>query len=119
MTEDKKTVLVVEGDGAVRNVCARMIEEMGYNTIPACNGQEAVDMYRDADGVLMGCDMPEKNGLEALAEIRAEDKDIPIIMMSGDMTDEKIEYFKEHNATDYLEKPFETSDLRAKLKQYI
>ena len=84
---DGRTVLLAEDD--VRNIFAlsSVLEPLGVTLEIARNGQEAVDRLaeREVDLVLMDIMMPEKDGLAAMREIRAQRhlQDLPIIALTA------------------------------------
>lgn len=67
------SVLLVEDQPLNRRMLQSVLTTLGYAVVTACNGQEAVEAYRGAryDLVLMDCQMPVMDGLEATAQIRA------------------------------------------------
>ena len=112
-----KTLLIVDDEISIRDLYSQVAERSGYNPLTAENGEQAVEQASSADFILMDCDMPIMDGLEALAAIRAQDKIKPIIMMTGLPSEEREAEFQRLGA-DYLAKPFNLKDLLEKLEQY-
>ena len=80
-------VLVVDDDEGVRQLLVMILQQSGYDVLWACNGLEALMVYSSYrahfDLVLTDIDMPQMNGLELVARIRASDPFRKILLMSG------------------------------------
>ena len=79
------TILVVDDDIQVLEVMSEMLRLEGYTVSVAENGRQAVDQIRDHrfDLVITDLIMPEKEGLETIADIRKHHRLMPIIAISG------------------------------------
>lgn len=112
---DGRTVLLAEDD--VRNIFAlsSVLEPLGVTLEIARNGQEAVDRLaeRDVDLVLMDIMMPEKDGLAAMREIRAQRRlqDLPIIALTAKAMPDDRERCLQAGANDYIAKPIDVDKL--------
>ena len=80
-------VLVVDDDEGVRQLVVMILQQSGYDVLWACNGLEALMFYSSYrsrfDVVLTDIDMPQMNGLELAARIRASDPCKKILLMTG------------------------------------
>lgn len=115
-------VLVADDSGIMRKIIIRSLKAVGVSDIvEAANGQEAIDAYKASpvDLILTDWNMPEKSGLEVVTEIRALGSQVPIIMVAT--RSQKGQWFAAIQAgiNDYLTKPFEADDLRAKLDKFV
>jgi two-component system chemotaxis response regulator CheY len=74
-------VLVIDDDSRQRGQIDRALTGAGYGVILACDGQQGMDAYRSrhADIVVTDLVMPEKNGVEFLAELRASFPAVPVV----------------------------------------
>ncbi|WP_313442724.1 response regulator [Stenotrophomonas sp.] len=112
---DGRTVLLAEDD--VRNIFAlsSVLEPLGVTLEIARNGQEAVDRLaqREVDLVLMDIMMPEKDGLTAMREIRAQRhlQDLPIIALTAKAMPDDRERCLQAGANDYIAKPIDVDKL--------
>lgn len=112
---DGRTVLLAEDD--VRNIFAlsSVLEPLGVTLEIARNGQEAVDRLaeREVDLVLMDIMMPEKDGLAAMREIRAQRhlQDLPIIALTAKAMPDDRERCLQAGADDYIAKPIDVDKL--------
>ena len=71
------------------------------------------------DCIITDIKMPGKTGIEGLKEIRAIDPQVSIIMLTGFGSLETAQEAIRHGATDYLQKPFNTKELREVVARYI
>lgn len=80
-------VLIVDDDAAVARLAARMLETYGHSTLLAASGVEALMVYSSyaerLDLVLSDLEMPQMDGLELVARIRARDPNAKVILMTG------------------------------------
>ncbi|PJL07058.1 response regulator [Stenotrophomonas maltophilia] len=112
---DGRTVLLAEDD--VRNIFAlsSVLEPLGVTLEIARNGQEAVDRLaeREVDLVLMDIMMPEKDGLAAMREVRAQRhlQDLPIIALTAKAMPDDRERCLQAGANDYIAKPIDVDKL--------
>ncbi|HEX7037520.1 MAG TPA: response regulator [Pseudomonadales bacterium] len=78
-------ILVIDDDASVREVVSEMLKLEGYDVTIAANGREAIRLL-DAlrfDLVITDLIMPEKEGIETIAEIRRTHARLPILAISG------------------------------------
>jgi two-component system chemotaxis response regulator CheY len=77
-------------------------------------------MFAEAkyDLVLTDWNMPGKNGLEVIQEIRKSNKDVPIIMVTTEAEKTRVMEAIQAGVSDYLVKPFTAETLRAKLEKF-
>lgn len=78
-------ILVIDDDASVREVVREMLELEGHAVTMAENGQEAMSKLTGGgfDLVITDLIMPEKEGIETIAEIRRRSSAIPIVAISG------------------------------------
>ena len=96
------------------------LENEGYDVITGSDGMEAVELAGSGNPDLIVLDlmMPRLDGLEACGKIR-EFSDVPIIMLTAKADDmDKLLGF-EHGADDYLTKPFNILELKARIKALL
>ena len=113
-------ILVVDDDKEIVNAIEIYLKREGYNIIKAYNGIEALEKVADNEIHLIILDimMPEKDGIETLAEIR-KTKTIPVILLSAKSEDyDKISGL-DTGADDYITKPFNPLELIARVKSNI
>ena len=113
-------IAVVDDEAlVVKGIRFNLLNE-GYEVLTGSNGLEAVELARDPDVALMILDvmMPELDGMAACARIR-EFSQIPIIMLTAKTEDmDKLMGF-ESGADDYLTKPFNILELKARIRALL
>ena len=113
-------VLVADDSSTMRKIILRSLQAVGVTEVTeAADGSEAVAMFNpgDFDMVLTDWNMPGKTGLEVVEEIRAQDKDVPIIMVTTEAEKGRVMQAIQAGVSDYLVKPFTADTLREKLEK--
>ena len=115
----RRKVLVVDDEPDILEVLKDRLEAYGFVVVTANTGREALQRLSGEafDGMFMDIKMPEMNGMEALQEIRKTNRSIPIIMITTSTTKEAAITALAKGANDYLLKPFEWEELRAKIER--
>lgn len=103
------TILIAEDAAHVRRVCKVILEEHGFRVLEAENGLEAVSQYvtRRPDMIVLDINMPELDGLSALARIRQFDPEARVIMLTAAGDQDKVLAAIRAGARDYVVKPFQ------------
>ncbi len=82
-----KKILVIDDEPDMVTFLSTLLEENGYDTIPASDGEEGLEKARTQKPDLVSLDllMPNKSGFKMFRELRKEEglKDIPVIMVTG------------------------------------
>ena len=113
-------ILVVDDEALLVKGIRFNLQNEGYDVITGSNGLEAVQLAKDPNVALIILDvmMPEMDGLTACAKIR-EFSDVPIIFLTAKSDDmDKLMGF-DHGADDYLTKPFNILELKARVKALL
>jgi PAS domain S-box-containing protein len=117
------TVLVVDDEKNVRMVAVQMIERLGFETLEASDGQEAVEVFRkhadDINCVLLDLTMPRMNGGEACLEILGIRDDVAIVLSSGYGRSELLERFDGYGLAGFIQKPYKLAKLRKILQEVL
>ncbi len=113
------TVMVVEDHDDIRELVQRQIERYGYEVLSAANGRQALQVlqFNRVDIILLDLLMPEMNGYEMLAALRADENfsQIPVIVISAFNDLDSIERCIELGADEYLPKTYNPALLKARL----
>jgi CheY-like chemotaxis protein len=114
-------ILLVDDDDHFRTMLRITLQRLGYTVSEADNGSKAINMYRQEpyDAVFMDLIMPEKEGIETIAEIRRERPDAKIIAMSGGgrmNANDILSVAKAMGANQALAKPFSNESMMRALK---
>ncbi|NCO37125.1 MAG: two-component system response regulator [Armatimonadetes bacterium CG_4_10_14_3_um_filter_66_18] len=113
----KYRILVVDDDPRTRAAVVEIVRALGHETEVAADGVGALAMVKlDIDLVLTDLNMPGMDGFEVIRRIRqdAETADVPIIMITGLADEENRLRAVEVGANDFIGKPFNVTELRAR-----
>ncbi len=113
-------ILVVDDEELLVKGIRFNLQNEGYQVVTGSNGSEAIELAHDPEVRLIVLDvmMPEIDGMEACRRIR-EFSDVPVIMLTARTLDmDKLMGF-EHGADDYLTKPFNILELKARIKALL
>ncbi len=111
-------VLVVEDEKDLNSIiCSKLVKE-GYNVDACYDGQAALD-YMEAenyDGAIMDIMIPNKDGITVLREMRHAGIQVPVLFLTAKTETQDIVRGLDAGASDYMTKPFEFSELMARLR---
>lgn len=113
------TILIVDDEPYNVDYLEQELDDLGYATISAVNGQDALDKIRSQspDLVLLDIMMPIMDGFSVLKQMKedAAIRDIPVIIISANNDLESVVKGIKQGAEDYLPKPFEPTLLQARI----
>ncbi|MBV9322714.1 MAG: response regulator [Chloroflexi bacterium] len=109
-----RTILIVEGNSANRQSTARLVESLGYASVQCPGIGAAMKQLEDQDPefVLLGFDLDDAAGLDALTRLREQEPDLSVIMLTADLWDSRAAEAMRKGAIAYLARPFGADDLR-------
>lgn len=116
-----KTCLLVDDSSVVRKICRKIVEELGFAAVEACDGKDAMDKCNESipDVILLDWNMPVMDGLEFLKSYR--DKQIEhgtvVIFCTTENDITKIMTAMEAGANEYIMKPFDADIIKSKFEQ--
>jgi two-component system, OmpR family, response regulator MprA len=111
-------VLIVDDDRALRDALRRALVLAGYETVPVETGEAALaEIARsEPDAVVLDIGLPDVDGLEVCRRLRGSGKRVPVLMLTArDAVSDRIDGL-DAGADDYLVKPFDVGELRARLR---
>ncbi|TWT90471.1 Chemotaxis protein CheY [Pseudobythopirellula maris] len=114
-------VLVVDDSSTMRKIIVRSLNDVGVpGAIEAIDGEEAIGIFKpgEFDLVLTDWNMPRKNGLELIQEVREQDPNVTIIMVTTAAEKSRMLEAIQAGVSDYLVKPFTADSLREKLDKH-
>jgi diguanylate cyclase (GGDEF)-like protein len=113
------SVLVAEDSLVIRAVLVEQLRSRGYRVLEAGDGEQALAACQRErpDVVLLDVEMPQLDGHAVLAGIKADPRlaDIPVVFVTARVTTEDVVEGLRLGAHDYLRKPFEPSELLARV----
>jgi two-component system alkaline phosphatase synthesis response regulator PhoP len=118
---NRKLILVIEDDAAIRQGLVDALQFEGYRTLEAHRGDAGLDMARsvDCDLVLLDLILPGGDGLEILEEVRAVRPTLPVIILTARGAEEQRVKGLRLGADDYVVKPFSIIELLARIQAVL
>jgi len=119
-----KNILIVEDSKAIRSMIRVSLEESGgFYAVEAGNGFEALKALptRRFDLIITDINMPDINGLELIGFVKSNPayRDIPLVIVSTEKTDEDVKRGLALGAAGYVVKPFSKADLMAAVGKVV
>ena len=112
------TVFIVDDDLAVRDSLALMLGLLGYATAAFESAEAFLSAWRDdwAGCIVADLRLPGKSGLDLQADLRVRGSRLPFVIITahGDVPSARAAF--QSDAVDFLEKPFDETDLRERVK---
>jgi two-component system response regulator MprA len=114
-------ILIVDDDRALRDALRRTLTLAGFEPVTAASGPEALDAIaaHEPDAVVLDIGLPGIDGLEVCRRLRASGDRVPVLMLTArDAVEDRIEGL-DAGADDYLVKPFDVGELKARLRALL
>jgi two-component system response regulator AtoC len=114
-------VLIADDDSAIRELLQTFLEEENYKVSAASSGQEALDSLKNGgyDLVLLDMRMPGMTGLDVLKQLREEQGELPVILMTAHGSPNIAIQASSLGAYGYITKPFELDDVLHQVQRYF
>ncbi len=110
--DNTRSILIVDDEASMRKNISDLLSPLGYQILEAGNGDAGMMMFvqKKPDIIILDINLPGKNGLEVLKEIRKISVETPVIVFTAFGTSERAIEAMKIGAFDYLEKPFELDE---------
>lgn len=119
-------VLIVDDSNSMRAVIKKIISISGFKIdqyIEAGNGKEALEALADnwVDVIVSDINMPEMNGFELLERLKKDNllKDIPVIIITTESSEERMQYAFNLGVKGFIKKPFLPEEIKKILYEVI
>lgn len=123
LEKGNERILIVDDEDVVRETASKSLQSLGYITLCAGNGEEALDMIESEkepfDLVVLDMVMPVKNGEETIEEIKDRYPKLPVIIATGFSPEGTAQRLLMKGASAILEKPFKIAELSAAIRQAL
>jgi DNA-binding response OmpR family regulator len=120
---NKKRILLVDDEKDLVETVTFRLEAMGYEVIPAYDGQEGLDKAKKQkpDLIILDLMLPKMDGYKVCRLLKFDEKykHIPILMFTARAQEADKKTGQEVGADDYITKPFEPQALLAKIKELL
>ena len=117
----RANVLIVDDSNVARTLTAHIVKKMGYDVITAENGDSCLELLlkTPVDLLLLDIHMPGKSGMDVLSYMKANEMDVPVIMISGSGDIEQAVQSLNMGAYNYLLKPVDPEKLEVTVKNAL
>jgi len=117
-----RQILVVEDNERNMRLFCDVLQASGYRTLEATTGESAVELALEhgPDLVLMDIQLPDIDGVEALARLRADERaaSLPVLALTAQAMEGDRERFLAAGFDGYLSKPVDIAEFVATVKRY-
>ncbi|HST78165.1 MAG TPA: sigma-54 dependent transcriptional regulator [Verrucomicrobiae bacterium] len=115
------TVLIIDDETAIRESLETLLEFEGYAVQSAETGEEGLAKMGETpfDLVLLDFALPDRNGLEILADIRSRDPQLAVIMITAYGTVDNAVRAMQNGATNFIQKPWDNEKLLADVRAAV
>jgi len=123
-----ETVLIVDDEDIILDVSQKMLEKLGYTTLVAKNGMEAIDIIKNTannkkskipDLVLLDMIMPIMGGSKTYDLLTDIDPNIKVLLSSGYSMDGQAADILKHSGNGFIQKPFNMKELSEKIRKIL
>ncbi|MBE9485870.1 MAG: sigma-54-dependent Fis family transcriptional regulator [Chloroflexi bacterium] len=114
-------ILIVDDESSLREMLAILLQREGYQVEQAANGAVALDMALETayDLIISDIQMPKMTGIELLRQLREQDNDVTVMMMTAFSSTEEAVAAMKLGAYDYITKPFKNDEIRLVIKNAL
>jgi DNA-binding NtrC family response regulator len=115
------SVLIIDDEAAIRESLQTLLEFDGYDVESAADGESGLSRAgeRAFDLILLDLALPDRNGLDLLAELRAHDSQISVIMITAYGTVENAVAAMQAGAVNFVQKPWDNEKLLADIRAAV
>jgi len=116
----KNTIVVIDDETQIRKILSIALTSAEYKVVEADNGKDGIVQVatNHPQLIILDLGLPDRDGLSVLKEVRTWSK-IPVIILTVKNSEEDIVKALDMGADDYLTKPFNTSELLARIRANI
>lgn len=118
-----KRILIADDDRTICDLLALTLESHGYETFTARNGYQLIHVAQAVipDLLIVDLMMPQLDGYEAIRQLRNDTRTshIPMLILTAKSTSDDVVIGFESGADDYITKPFNISELLARIKGHL
>jgi len=118
---ESPSCLIVDDEPRLRQILAQLLGREGFRCLEAENGLEALEVLAREQVTLLLSDiqMPKMSGMELLGRVTSEYPDVAIVMITGNVDVHMAVDALSRGAMDYLLKPFQLDEVRARVRQAL
>ena len=117
----ESTILVIDDEIEIREGLEAMLNSEGFRVVTAETGEQGLAWLetRPVDLVLLDFNLPGKNGVEILEELRGRDQELPVILITAYASVDTARAAFKAGAQDYITKPWSNDELVSQVSHVI
>ncbi len=121
LMNSKKRIILIDDEIIVGKTLSKVLYEEGYEVFCVTDGETAIDVINDDDFdlILLDLKLSGIDGIETLKAIRDKNSNIPVILVSGYLSIERVEEASKYGIFSYIRKPFKIEDVRMKVNRAL
>ena len=121
MSESRATILIVDDEPFIRELLMVRLSKCGFTVVQASNGIEGYEKMKATPPDLIICDvmMPQEDGITFCRKLRSQGDTIPFIFLTAKDRSHDVVGGLESGADEYLIKPFDMSELEARIQALL
>ncbi|MDR1298514.1 MAG: response regulator [Deltaproteobacteria bacterium] len=116
-------ILIVDDDELIHKLLGAILHKAGFRCLDALCGEEGLEMARRErpDLIILDVMMPGLNGFDVMRALKSDPgtSTIPVVFLSGKFHNREKTQARELGAADFMEKPFERTELLARVRTYL
>ena len=116
-----RRVLVIEDQEDLAALYESALAKEGFEVSKAYTGEEGVALFEDngADAVMLDMTLPEMHGVQTLQQIRGMNANVPVVVVTGETSDETRRQCERLGVQEYLSKPADHNRILAALRRAL
>ena len=118
-----KTILLIDDEPMVTDVCEMMLKKLGHKVLKAHSGSEGIKLYESnrnqIDIIISDLNMPEMNGQEVVDKLRIMDHNIKVLLSSGGLSVAEENKVVSRGFNGFLKKPYNMNTLSEKIAEIL
>jgi CheY-like chemotaxis protein len=117
------TILLIDDEPIVTDICELMLKEMGHKVLKASSGSEGIEVYEahrnQIDLIISDFNMPAMNGQEVVEQLRVKGHQVKVLLSTGGLSIEDEKSARARGFNGFLRKPFDMKTLSAKITESV
>lgn len=121
MNAKQNRILIVDDDPSIRFALTEALRSWNYESVQAANLKQARELFQEENpgAVLLDIDLPDGSGIDFLSEIKAENADAIVVMITGNVDVKNTVAALRGGAHDFIGKPIRLEELRVTLQNAL
>ncbi|MEQ8162121.1 MAG: ATP-binding protein [Smithellaceae bacterium] len=119
----RETILLVDDEESIVDVCGEILETLGYNVLKAGNGHDALKIFADnkdlIDLVILDMIMPGLSGNETFDGLKLIHPKVKVLLSSGYVTGNQAKIIMEKGCQAFIQKPFRMEEFSRKIREVL